>query len=140
MTMFPKEVQANINDFSSKYSLQNKNLCSATLIKIVNHNGELMEEFEEFKNGGAIDAMSTVNEIARLSGVRSIAVAEWGDRNNINLSMVLKDLKSKKIKGMDVMTAVVGKPGNKYSKELIAKYAKMGTGGAMSGWKHKAKC
>jgi hypothetical protein len=140
MTMFPKEVQANIDDFSSKYSLENKNLCSATLIKIVNHNGELMEEFEEFKNGGAIDAMSTVNEIARLSGVRSIAVAEWGDRNNINLSMVLKDLKSKKIKGMDVMTAVVGKPGNKYSKELIAKYAKMSTGGAMSGWKHKAKC
>ena len=140
MTMFPKEVQANINDFSSKYSLENKNLCSATLIKIVNHNGELMEEFEEFKNGGAVDGMSTVNEIARLSGVRSIAVAEWGDKNNINLYMVLKDLKSKKIKGMDVMTAVVGKPGNKYSKELIAKYAKMSTGGAMSGWKHKAKC
>ena len=69
MTMFPKEVQANIAKYSSKYSLENKNLCSATLIKIVNHNGELMEEFEEFKNGG-----------------------------------------------------------------------KMSTGGAMSGWKHKAKC
>ena len=52
MTMFPKEVQANITKYSSKYSLENKNLCSATLIKIVNHNGELMEEFEEFKNGG----------------------------------------------------------------------------------------
>lgn len=52
MTMFPKEVQANIGNFSSKYSLKNKNLCSATLIKIVNHNGELIEEFEEFMNGG----------------------------------------------------------------------------------------
>jgi len=94
----------------------------------------------EMANGGGVDAMSTVNEIARLSGLRAVAVAEWGDKNNINLSMILKDLKSKKIKGADLMTAIVGKPGNKYSKELIGKYAKMATGGSMSGWKHKGNC
>lgn len=125
MTMFPKEVQANIDNFSSKYSLKNKNLCSATLIKIVNHNGELIEEFEEFERGGGVDSMSTVNEIARLSGLRAVAVAEYGDKNNINLSAILKDLKSKKIKGADLMTAIVGKQGNKYSNEMIIKYTKM---------------
>lgn len=140
MTMFPKEVQANIGNFLSKYSLKNKNLCSATLIKIVNHNGELVEEFEEFEHGGGVDGMSTVNEIARLSGLRAVAVAEWGDKNNINLTMILRDLKSKKIKGADLMTAIVGKPGNKYSKDMIAKYAKMSDGGKMSGWKHRMKC
>jgi hypothetical protein len=62
MTMFPKEVQANINDYSYKYSLENKNLCSATLIKIVNHDGELMEEFEEFANGGKMKTGGGVGE------------------------------------------------------------------------------
>jgi len=71
-------------------------------------------------NGGIVDPMATVNEIARLSGLRPIAVAEWGDKNNINLVIVLKDLKSKKIKGVDLMTAIVGNPNNKYSKELLA--------------------
>ena len=88
-------------------------------------------------NGGGVDGMSTVNEIARLSGLRAVAVADWGDKNNINLTTILKDLKAKKIKGMDLMTAVVGKPGNKYSTELIAKYSKMSKGGNASGWKHK---
>ena len=82
-------------------------------------------------DGGMTDGMASVNEIARLTGLRPVAVAEWGDKNNINLSVVLKDLKSKKIKGMDLMTAVVGKPNNKYQKELLAKYSKnkMGDGG-----------
>jgi hypothetical protein len=74
--------------------------------------------------GGETDPMASVNEISKLTGLRPIAVAEWGDKNNINLSVVLKDLKSKKIKGMDLMTAVVGKPNNKYQKELLAKYSK----------------
>jgi hypothetical protein len=279
ITMFPINVQANINSFSSKYSVNSPKLCSATLIKIVNHNGELMDEFEEFAQGGSmysggggvgkykpfkrvldyfkkenknikiiitrkpqkeqnaqfdgikynvkvgetdfefiaydgstntenillrsigyyidegkysngggvgsnevkeeyeklkktsivnlrnewsrnqkvgdpkgtdkagvisdllrwkfgnrkvdeafglnkmgtggIDAMSTVNEIGRLSGLRPVAVAEWGDKNNINLTVVLKDLKSKKIKGADLMTAIVGKPDNKFRIEEL---------------------
>jgi hypothetical protein len=80
-------------------------------------------------SGGMTDPMATVNEIAKLSGVRPIAIAEWGDKNNINLTFVLKDLKSKKIKGMDIMTAIVGNPNNKYQKELSAKYSKMAMGG-----------
>jgi hypothetical protein len=96
-------------------------------------------EYDEnkFATGGGVDGMSTVNEIARLSGLRPVAVAEWGDINNINLATILKDLKAKKIKGMDLMTAIVGKPGNKYSKELISKYSKMSMGGNTRGWKHK---
>ena len=99
-------------------------------------------EYDEnkFEAGGGVDGMSTVNEIARLSGLRPVAVAEWGDKNNINLATILKDLKAKKIKGMDLMTAIVGKPGNKYSKELISKYSKMSMGGNTRGWKHKSKC
>ena len=87
--------------------------------------------------GGETDPMASVNEISRLTGLRPIAVAEWGDKNNINLSVVLKDLKSKKIKGMDLMTAVVGNPNNKYKKELLAKYSKskMADGGETDGWK-----
>ena len=81
--------------------------------------------------GGGVDGMSTVNEIARLSGLRPIAIAEWGDKNNINLATILRDLKAKKIKGMDLMTAIVGKPGNKYSKEFISKYSKMANGGVI---------
>ena len=87
---------------------------------------------DEYASGGMTDPMATVNEIARLSGVRPIAVAEWGDKNNINLTIVLKDLKSKKIKGMDIMTAIVGNPNNKYQKELLAKYSKMASGGMMA--------
>lgn len=88
-------------------------------------------------DGGSVDTMATVNEIARLSGLRPIAVAEWGDKNNINLVIVLKDLKSKKIKGVDLMTAIVGNPNNKYSKELLAKYSRMAMGGVT--FKQKVK-
>jgi hypothetical protein len=89
-------------------------------------------DIKSMASGGMTDPMATVNEIARLSGVRPIAIAEWGDKNNINLTFVLKDLKSKKIKGMDIMTAIVGNPSNKYQKELSAKYSKMADGGMMA--------
>jgi hypothetical protein len=96
-------------------------------------------EYDEnkFANGGGVDTMSTVNKISRISGLRTVAIREWAEKNNINLEAILKDLKAKKITGMDLMTAIVGKPGNTYSKEFISKYSKMSTGGAMSGWKHK---
>ena len=101
---------------------------------------DMVEAYSKYATGGGVDGMSTVNEIARLSGLRAVAIAEWGDKNNINLNTILKDLKANKIKGMDLMTAIVGKPGNKYSKDLIAKYSKMANGGKMSGWKHKMNC
>jgi hypothetical protein len=93
----------------------------------------------KMETGGGVDTMSTVNKISRISGLRTVAIREWAEKNNINLEAILKDLKAKKITGMDLMTAIVGKPGNTYSKEFISKYSKMSTGGAMSGWKHKGK-
>jgi len=96
-----------------------------------NTDGGFMVRAPKMAEGGVTDPMATVNEISRLSGLRPVAVAEWGDKNNINLSILLKDLKSKKIKGMDLMTAIVGNPNNKYQKELLAKYSrtKMAEGG-----------
>jgi hypothetical protein len=96
-----------------------------------NTDGGFMVRAPKMADGGMTDPMATVNEISRLSGLRPVAVAEWGDKNNINLSILLKDLKSKKIKGMDLMTAIVGNPNNKYQKELLAKYSrtKMAMGG-----------
>lgn len=69
------------------------------------------------------DAMATVNSIAAGTGLRAQAVAGWADENGVNLSKVSDDLKSKKIKPMDFMTAVVGNPGNKYAKDIISKYS-----------------
>ena len=67
--------------------------------------------------------MATVNGIASTTGLRAQAVAGWADENGVNLSKVADDLKSKKLKPMDFMTAVVGNPGNKYAKDIIAKYS-----------------
>jgi hypothetical protein len=72
------------------------------------------------------DGMETVNAIAAGTGLRAQAIAGWADENGVNLSKVAADLKSKKLKPMDMMTAVVGKPGNKYAKSIIAKYSQSG--------------
>jgi len=69
------------------------------------------------------DGMATVNGIASTTGLRAQAVAGWADENGVNLSKVADDLKSKKLKPMDFMTAVVGNPGNKYAKDIISKYS-----------------
>ena len=69
------------------------------------------------------DGMATVNAIASQTGLRAQAVAGWADENGVNLSKVADDLKSKKLKPMDLMTAVVGNPGNKYAKQIIDKYS-----------------
>jgi hypothetical protein len=69
------------------------------------------------------DGMATVNAIASGTGLRAQALAGWADENGVNLSKVAADLKSKKLKPMDLMTAVVGKPGNKYAQQIIDKYS-----------------
>jgi hypothetical protein len=53
-------------------------------------------------------------------------VAGWADTNGVNLASISKDLKSKKLKPMDLMTAISGNPGNKYAKDIIAKYSQSG--------------
>ncbi len=78
------------------------------------------------KVGGASansDGMATVKTIAANTGLRTQAVAGWADENGVNLSKVAADLKSKKLKPMDFMTAVTGNPGNKYAKDIITKYS-----------------
>ena len=69
------------------------------------------------------DGMETVKSIAAMTGLRTQAVAGWADENGVNLSKVADDIKSKKLKPMDFMTAVSGNPGNKYAKDIIAKYS-----------------
>jgi hypothetical protein len=107
---------------SEGYASMGSGANKLTLVKTMAYGGYMAD-------GGMVDPMATVKEIARLTGARPIAIAEWGDRNNINLFIVLKDLKSKKIKGMDIVNALVGKPNNKYQKELLAKYSRMADGG-----------
>jgi hypothetical protein len=70
-----------------------------------------------------VDGMATVNAIAAGTGLRAQAVAGWADENGVNLSKVAADLKSKKLKPIDFMTAVSGNPDNKYAKDIIAKYS-----------------
>jgi hypothetical protein len=69
------------------------------------------------------DGMETVKSIAASTGLRATAVAGWADENGVNLSKVSDALKSKKLKPMDFMTAVSGNSGNKYAKDVIAKYS-----------------
>jgi hypothetical protein len=69
------------------------------------------------------DGMATVNTIATNTGLRAKAIAGWADENGVNLSKVSADLKSKKLKPMDLMTAVSGNPGNKYAQQIIDKYS-----------------
>jgi hypothetical protein len=75
---------------------------------------------------GKSDSMATVNSIAAKTGLRAQAVAGWADENGVNLSKVSADIDSKKLKPMDLMTAVVGNPNNKYAKDIIAKYSQSG--------------
>jgi hypothetical protein len=72
------------------------------------------------------DGMATVNSIAAKTGLRAQALAGWADENGVNLAKVFDDLQSKKLKPFDLTTAVVGKPGNNYSKAIIAKYSNSG--------------
>ena len=72
------------------------------------------------------DGMETVKSIAASTGLRATAVAGWADENGVNLSKVSDALKSKKLKPMDFMTAVSGNSGNKYAKDVIAKYSQSG--------------
>lgn len=72
-------------------------------------------------NGGGMD---TVNSIAGKTGLRTTAIASWGDTNDVDLAKIEKDIKSKKLKPMDLMTAISGNAGNKYAKDIIAKYSR----------------
>ena len=101
----PMEMQDFISSLSDEEA--------ATILKKYGQSGEAPK----------VDGMATVNSIAAKTGLRAQAVAGWADENGVNLSKVAAALKSKKIKPMDLMTAVVGNPNNKYAKDIIAKYS-----------------
>jgi hypothetical protein len=82
--------------------------------------------FDKPKAEPKSDGMETVKSIAAKTGLRAQALAGWADENGVNLSKVSNDIDSKKLKPMDLMTAISGKPNNKYSKDIIAKYSQDG--------------
>lgn len=71
---------------------------------------------------------SEAEEIANLTGLRTQAVKKFIDDNNINDRKLLAYLKIKGPKTlsnrMDMSTAIVGKPGNKYSQGIIKAFSK----------------
>lgn len=71
MSMFPVNVQAKINSFATKYNINSPKLCSASLIKIVNHNGEVVEEFEHYAKGGEVEIKKFIAEEDGVLGVYS---------------------------------------------------------------------
>ena len=69
------------------------------------------------------DPMATVNSLSRRAGMMPKAIAGWADENGVNLSKVSDAVNSGELNVFDFMTAVSGLPGNKYSKDIIAKYS-----------------
>jgi hypothetical protein len=85
------------------------------------------------KNEGRISLSKMVNEseaeeIANLTGLRTQAVKQFIDDNNIDDRKLLAYLKIKGPKTlsnrMDISTAIVGKPNNKYAQGIIKAFQK----------------
>lgn len=70
----------------------------------------------------------TAEKIASLTGLRTQAVKKFIDDNNINDRKLLAYLKIKGPKTlsnrMDIATAIIGKPGDKYSQGIIKAFRK----------------
>ena len=87
-----------------------------------------------YKNGGMTKEES-VSAIALRIGARKEAVAKFVEQNNIDTNKLNSDLKSGEVYFMDVVTAIVGMPNNKYEKEIVKKYGnKMAMGGKTQGY------
>jgi hypothetical protein len=132
---FEKALAGEPIDLGEDVMVKNKKTGNVYSVKNANpaiHSKPSAKDIQQAKasnNGGDVkaepkaDGMATVNSIASTTGLRAQAVAGWADENGVNLSKVSDDLKSKKLKPMDFMTAVVGNPGNKYAKDIISKYS-----------------
>jgi hypothetical protein len=87
-----------------------------------------------YKNGGMTKEES-VSAIALRIGAKKEAVAKFVEKNNIDTNKLNSDLKSGQVYFLDVITAIVGKPNNKYEKEIVKKYGnKMAMGGKTQGY------
>ena len=69
------------------------------------------------------DPMTSVIAVASRAQMVPKQVAGWADKNGVDLSKVSDALSSGELNVFDFMTAVNGLPGNKYSKDIIAKYS-----------------
>ena len=67
-----------------------------------------------------------VKGLASKTGVNGRALISWTEQNGVDLEKIASDVESKKLNPMDFMTAVVGNAGNKYAKDIIAKYSQGG--------------
>ena len=87
-----------------------------------------------YKNGGMTKEES-VSAIALRIGAKKEAVAKFVEKHKIDTNQLNSDLKSGEVYFMDVITAIVGKPDNKYEKEIVKKYgSKMAMGGRTQGY------
>lgn len=68
------------------------------------------------------DPQHKYDMIAKLSGTRPQAVKDFIEGNNINAIRLMMDLGQQILKPMDFVSALVGTPGNRIQKQLIAKY------------------
>lgn len=69
---------------------------------------------------GAIDY--ACDYIAKQTGLRSTAVKKFVDDNDIDLTGLIMDVGQKKINPMDLVTAITGRPNNRYFKQIVTKY------------------
>ena len=67
-----------------------------------------------------------VKVLSKKTGVNGRALISWTEQNGVDLEKIASDVESKKLNPMDFMTAVVGGTGNKYAKDIIAKYSQGG--------------
>ena len=67
-----------------------------------------------------------VKVLSKKTGVNGRALISWTEQNGVDLEKIASDVESKKLNPMDFMTAVVGNAGNKYAKDIIAKYSNTG--------------
>ena len=67
-----------------------------------------------------------VKLLSKKTGVNGRALLSWSEQNSVDLEKIASDVESKKLNPMDFMTAVVGNSGNKYAKDIIAKYSQSG--------------
>ena len=87
-----------------------------------------------YKNGGMTKEES-VSAIALRIGAKKEAVAKFVEKHKIDTNKLNSDLKSGEVYFMDVITAIVGKPDNKYEKQIVKKYSiKMAMGGKTQGY------
>jgi hypothetical protein len=89
--------------------------------------------YDNYYKKGGMTKEESISAIALRIGARKDAVEKFVEEHKIDTNKLNSDLKSGDVYFMDVITAIVGKPNNKYQKEVIKKYgSKMAKGGEIS--------